>query len=548
MTAEPSSELRVMGSRRGWNLRHCCMLGLTVLVLVGELVVSRVCNSLINMVDSFNTLFMLLHLCLSPSAHSPPASPDPSTFNIPSTPCPSRPFGWARLRPLGALVSALLLSSLCISVSLDILGHILRPHPLQWPLLAAAAGATGLLFNAGVLFACCTGKWDPYLGYHSMADSLSSGLDDRVEVEVQTEESRVAEEEESESSDNLPRGPTDAQVHLAEDVLLYCNPGASSILDPDAHLEPSPSLPLDSLPEFHSLESWRQLDIHSEDFAPHGTPASLPHSVNKGILEAQRTCTDLVLSNPNSEKAPPVPCSDQTDSSVPKEYYREPVVEPASRRRGWQCGLPALLRVAQSLLASALVLANGLAQLVLGPECPAGERGCDLYVYLDPAFSLLAVVVLLAATLPQVKRYGFLLLQGVPTHIALDNLVARIRQLPGVLSIHELHVWQLSEKFLVASVHVHCDQLDGHQSLLAAITEIFQSVGVSCSTVQPEFHPLPTPQSTDPLPLPQCSLACRKECAKKLCCQGGQQHPPVPPHPGQLQNHFPELVIENTYL
>ncbi|MBN3310429.1 ZNT1 protein, partial [Amia calva] len=408
------------------------MLGLTVLVLVGELVVSRVCNSLINMVDSFNTLFMLLHLCLSPSAHSPPASPDPSTFNIPSTPCPSRPFGWARLRPLGALVSALLLSSLCISVSLDILGHILRPHPLQWPLLAAAAGATGLLFNAGVLFACCTGKWDPYLGYHSMADSLSSGLDDR---------------------------------------------------------------------EFHSLESWRQLDIHSEDFAPHGTPASLPHSVNKGILEAQRTCTDLVLSNPNSEKAPPVPCSDQTDSSVPKEYYREPVVEPASRRRGWQCGLPALLRVAQSLLASALVLANGLAQLVLGPECPAGERGCDL-----------------------------------------------IGQLPGVLSIHELHVWQLSEKFLVASVHVHCDQLDGHQSLLAAITEIFQSVGVSCSTVQPEFHPLPTPQSTDPLPLPQCSLACRKECAKKLCCQGGQQHPPVPPHPGQLQNHFPELVIENTYL
>lgn len=130
---------------------YCCLLAVTLLCFVTELIVSRLCNSLINTVDSFHTLFIFLLLCL-------PAVDRLAARHLGA---PSRSYGWKRLRPLGAMVSALLLASLCISVSLDILSHLLRPHPIQRPALAGAAGALGVLFNLAVAAARWAGRWDP---------------------------------------------------------------------------------------------------------------------------------------------------------------------------------------------------------------------------------------------------------------------------------------------------------------------------------------------------------------------------------------------------
>ncbi|MGH0176199.1 UNVERIFIED_CONTAM: hypothetical protein FKN15_072302 [Acipenser sinensis] len=130
---------------------YCCLLAVTLLCFVTELIVSRLCNSLINTVDSFHTLFIFLLLCL-------PAVDHLAARHLGA---PSHSYGWKRLRPLGAMVSALLLASLCISVSLDILSHFLRPHPIQRPALAGAAGALGVLFNLAVAAARLAGRWDP---------------------------------------------------------------------------------------------------------------------------------------------------------------------------------------------------------------------------------------------------------------------------------------------------------------------------------------------------------------------------------------------------
>lgn len=69
---------------------------------------------------------------------------------------------------------------------------------------------------------------------------------------------------------------------------------------------------------------------------------------------------------------------------------------------------------------------------------------------------MVAVVVLLATALSQVCRYGWLLLQAVPPQVCVSDLVRRIASVPGVQAVHDLHVWQLTESCLVASVHVHC--------------------------------------------------------------------------------------------
>lgn len=56
----------------------------------------------------------------------------------------------------------------------------------------------------------------------------------------------------------------------------------------------------------------------------------------------------------------------------------------------------------------------------------------------------------------QVCRYGLLLLQATPPHICVSDLGQRIESVPGVQAMHDLHIWQLTESFMVASVHVHC--------------------------------------------------------------------------------------------
>ncbi len=59
-------------------------------------------------------------------------------------------------------------------------------------------------------------------------------------------------------------------------------------------------------------------------------------------------------------------------------------------------------------------------------------------------------------TTVQVHRYGLLLLQATPPHICVSDLGKRIGSIPGVQAVHDLHIWQLNESVMVASVHVHC--------------------------------------------------------------------------------------------
>lgn len=90
-----------------------------------------------------------------------------------------------------------------------------------------------------------------------------------------------------------------------------------------------------------------------------------------------------------------------------------------------------------------------------------------------------------------VKSASFILLQGVPPTIALEQLREDIRRVNGVTSLHELHVWQLSESKIIASVHV-CVERNGnggreYMSVAGDIREVLHKWGVHSCTIQPEF-------------------------------------------------------------
>lgn len=93
--------------------------------------------------------------------------------------------------------------------------------------------------------------------------------------------------------------------------------------------------------------------------------------------------------------------------------------------------------------------------------------------------------------LPQVRSASFILLQGVPPTISLDEVRASILNVKGVLSVHELHVWQLSESKIVASVHVMASRDHDFMPVAVEIRKALHHLGIHSSTIQPEYHSRP---------------------------------------------------------
>ncbi|KAH0838361.1 cation efflux protein [Lanmaoa asiatica] len=108
--------------------------------------------------------------------------------------------------------------------------------------------------------------------------------------------------------------------------------------------------------------------------------------------------------------------------------------------------------------------------------------------YFDPVISLVITVIIFSSALPLVRSTSFILLQGVPPTISLDEVRAAILNVKGVLSVHELHVWQLSESKIVASVHVMTSRNHDFMPVAVEIRKTLHYHGIHSSTIQPEYH------------------------------------------------------------
>lgn len=75
--------------------------------------------------------------------------------------------------------------------------------------------------------------------------------------------------------------------------------------------------------------------------------------------------------------------------------------------------------------------------------------------YMDPALSVLMVLLILRSVWPLLQESALILLQTVPTHIQVDAIQRRLLdKVDGVLAVHEFHVWQLAGDRIIASAHI----------------------------------------------------------------------------------------------
>lgn len=113
--------------------------------------------------------------------------------------------------------------------------------------------------------------------------------------------------------------------------------------------------------------------------------------------------------------------------------------------------------------------------------------------YFDPAVSLVITAIILWSAIPLCKAASRILLQAVPMGISIDEIRADIEDLPQVVEAHHLHVWQLSDTKLVASLHVKVDcEVKGagsasYMKLAREIRACLHGYGIHSSTIQPEF-------------------------------------------------------------
>ena len=113
--------------------------------------------------------------------------------------------------------------------------------------------------------------------------------------------------------------------------------------------------------------------------------------------------------------------------------------------------------------------------------------------YFDPAVSIVITAIILTSAIPLCKAASRILLQAVPMGLEIDEIRADIEDLPRVIEAHHLHVWQLSDTKLVASLHVKVDcEVKGagsgdYMKLAREIRACLHGYGIHSSTIQPEF-------------------------------------------------------------
>jgi cobalt-zinc-cadmium efflux system protein len=72
----------------------------------------------------------------------------------------------------------------------------------------------------------------------------------------------------------------------------------------------------------------------------------------------------------------------------------------------------------------------------------------------DPTISIVIGLFILPRTWGLLKSAVDVLLEAVPAHLNTDDITRAIRAVPGVMDLHDLHVWSITSGYVALSAHV----------------------------------------------------------------------------------------------
>lgn len=422
-------------------------------------------------------------------------------------------YGWHRAEILAALVNGVFLLALCFSVSLEALERFFSAPEISNPKLVVIVGSFGLASNIIGLFL-----------FHEHGHSHGH---DHSDV----------------SSINKSSGTSSDRGSTIE------TPRATSP-GPTRERQPQPRV---ARRRAQSIPTIQSTDSFIESF---GHPATLRESfiIAADEMRRARSPSPPPRSHAHTFSAPAAtvtgepesgrdrgPRSDQTLIPGPDEQQVEmdetaPLIPhdgpsgPVDRSHQGKSlsGAPIhghghgsmnmkaiLLHVLGDALGNVGVIATGLI---------IWQTTWSFKYYFDPVISLVITLIIFSSAMPLVRSTSYILLQGVPSNIALGEVRKAILQVKGVLDLHELHVWQLSETKVVASVHISASRDYDFMHVAAQIQEALHHCGIHSATIQPEYL---TPGATI---VRKSSSTCLISCpSDQMCSAHNTCCPPLTP-------------------
>lgn len=173
------------------------------------------------------------------------------------------------------------------------------------------------------------------------------------------------------------------------------------------------------------------------------------------------------------------------------------------------------LHVLADALGSVAVFITALVLLITTDNGSSPATGFVRYV--DPLASLAIVLLMLMHAVPLAKRSGGILLNGTPEGVNLRALRERVTSIRGVNSMHDLHVWSLSDTKLVASAHVNTAKDTQFAAVAPAIKRAFHQAGIHSTTIQPESE-AHEGQTSVLDGANDCMMRCAEESCEALAC------------------------------
>ncbi len=131
------------------------------------------------------------------------------------------------------------------------------------------------------------------------------------------------------------------------------------------------------------------------------------------------------------------------------------------------------------------VMADGLGSVgVLAAALLIAVTGKTFW---DPAVSLAISVLIVLSSVRLVRESFHVFMEGVPGHIDAEALEKALGAVPGVLSVHDLHVWTITSGFVSLSAHLTVRKGADARTVLRDANEVLTSrFGIRHSTLQTE--------------------------------------------------------------
>lgn len=503
----------------------------TLLIIDGvflllELVVGYAVGSLALIADSFHMLNDVMSLVVALYAIKLSTNSPTSKYS----------YGWHRAEILAALINGVFLLALCLSIFLEAIGRFFSPPDISNPKLIVIVGSLGLASNILGLFlfhdhghshdsgsASLGGSNEHILGIDATPDPLLAESPTESTPLIHSGSAAAIAIKRPESPSSLFGHPAQTRAHVmqaAEQAGYYRSesPRRASFQTPGSagshHRTPSvgrglvmPSS-IDSAMNSRAPSNSNGAPLYSDVVKQQHNEDGEPSYQNAIAIDIEEPAVSS-----DSHNLP----RKHSHGDIDNHDHDHREVTSGNGGHGHSHGSmnmhALLLHVMGDALGNVGVIASGL--IIWLTEWPGKY-------YSDPIISLVITIIIFASALPLVKSASFILLQGVPTHISLDALRQDIRDVPGVQSLHELHVWQLSESKIVASVHVWVSKDVEFMKAAAAIRAVLHSHGVHSCTIQPEFSHGRSDPGVYPTFDEHCLIPCApgEDCPPDAACCG----------------------------